>query len=73
MSGTLTSEFQSRVQNRPRLIEAYCPSCGIFIAASPKEHILQILEKMHYCPPNACDPDHAAEFGRSRIIRYALK
>jgi hypothetical protein len=55
------------------LIEAYCPSCGMFIAASPLESVLIVMEKMHACPPNTCDPDKASTFGRSRIIRYAVE
>jgi hypothetical protein len=43
----------------------------MFIAASPSETILELLERMHSCPPNTCDPDHAASFGRARIIKYA--
>jgi len=69
----LSSEFPVRVHNRSKLIEAYCPSCGMFIAASPKEQILEMLEAMHCCPPNTCDPDHAASFGRSRIIKYSSR
>jgi hypothetical protein len=36
--------------NHPRLIEAYCPSCGLLIAASFRPEVLRILERIHACP-----------------------
>jgi hypothetical protein len=69
----LSSEASSRSKPTRKLIEAYCPSCGAFIAASPLESLLEILESIHRCPPDTRDPDHAARFGRSRIIRYCSR
>lgn len=34
----------------PKLIESYCPGCGLLIAASPSRKILGIMEKLHACP-----------------------
>jgi len=34
----------------PKLIEAYCPGCGLLIAASPRPDVLRILERIHACP-----------------------
>src|SRR5689334_18892384 len=53
-----------------RITEAYCASCGNFIAASPSPKLLNIVEKMHVCPSGEADVDGAAEFGRCRITRY---
>lgn len=44
----------------------------MFIAASPLESILLVLEKLHLCPPNTRDPDKASMFGRARIINYGV-
>ena len=33
-----------------KLIESYCPACGLLIAASPRPRVLQILERIHACP-----------------------
>lgn len=59
----------SRSSN-PRIVEAYCASCGNFIAASPSPKLLNIVERMHVCPSGEADVDGAAEFGRCRITRY---
>jgi hypothetical protein len=32
------------------LIESYCNSCGLLIAASPRRGVLDIVEKIHTCP-----------------------
>jgi hypothetical protein len=32
------------------LIESYCNSCGLLIAASPKRGVLDLVEKIHTCP-----------------------
>ena len=34
----------------PRLVESYCPGCGLLIAASPSRKILSIMERLHVCP-----------------------
>ncbi len=34
----------------PKLIESYCPACGLLIAASPRPQVLRILERIHICP-----------------------
>jgi len=34
----------------PKLIESYCPACGLLIAASPRPEVLRILERIHACP-----------------------
>jgi hypothetical protein len=34
----------------PKLIESYCPGCGLLIAASPRHEVLRILERIHACP-----------------------
>jgi len=33
-----------------KLIESYCPSCGLLIAASPRTDVLRVLERIHACP-----------------------
>ena len=33
-----------------RLLESYCPGCGLLIAASPSRKILAIMERLHTCP-----------------------
>jgi len=47
------------IQHRPihkrnlhaiRLLESYCPGCGLLIAASPSRKILVIMERLHVCP-----------------------
>lgn len=53
----------------PRLIESYCPACGLLIAASPRPGVLASMERIHNCPvhgyyprsPYAPLPVHAAE------------
>ena len=32
-----------------RLIESYCSDCGLFIASSPTERIIAIMENLHQC------------------------
>jgi hypothetical protein len=34
----------------PKLVESYCPGCGLLIAASPRPEVLRILERIHSCP-----------------------
>jgi hypothetical protein len=34
----------------PRLLESYCPDCGLLIAASPWPNVLSKLERIHTCP-----------------------
>jgi hypothetical protein len=34
----------------PRLIESYCATCGLLIAASPSTLILRKIESVHACP-----------------------
>jgi hypothetical protein len=36
--------------HHPKLIESYCPACGLLIAASPRPEVLRILERIHACP-----------------------
>jgi hypothetical protein len=36
------------------LIESYCKGCGLLIAASPRTHILKIMESIHACPVYCC-------------------
>jgi hypothetical protein len=36
--------------HHPQLIEAYCPGCGLLIAASFRPEVLRILERIHACP-----------------------
>jgi hypothetical protein len=31
------------------MIESYCSDCGLFIAASPKHTIIEIMENLHEC------------------------
>jgi hypothetical protein len=33
-----------------KLMEIYCPGCGLLIAASPRPEVLRILERIHVCP-----------------------
>jgi hypothetical protein len=37
-------------RHQPKLIESYCPACGVLIAASPRPEVLRILERIHACP-----------------------
>lgn len=36
------------------LIESYCKGCGLLIAASPRTHILKVMESIHRCPVYCC-------------------
>jgi len=36
--------------SHPKLIESYCPACGLLIAASPRPEVLRIFERIHACP-----------------------
>lgn len=36
------------------LIESYCKGCGLLIAASPRTHILKVMESIHICPVYCC-------------------
>jgi 5-methylcytosine-specific restriction endonuclease McrA len=33
-----------------RLVESYCHTCGLLIAASPQRRVLAIMERLHRCP-----------------------
>jgi hypothetical protein len=57
-------------EREQRITEAYCASCGRFIAASPKPDVLYLAERIHACAPGEVSVDRAAEFGRCRITRY---
>jgi hypothetical protein len=37
-------------RRNPKLIESYCPVCGLLIAASPRPEVLRILARIHACP-----------------------
>ena len=32
-----------------RMIESYCSNCGLFIAGSPAQKIIEIMERLHQC------------------------
>ena len=34
---------------RPQVIESYCPSCGVFVAASSSLQTLELAESAHTC------------------------
>jgi hypothetical protein len=56
-----------------KLIQSYCPVCGIFLAASPMLSILEFIEKMHRCSPPNYDSENLAGQGRCRITQYLPK
>jgi hypothetical protein len=33
-----------------KLMESYCPGCGLLIAASPSLKLLSVMETLHSCP-----------------------
>ncbi len=66
----MAAEFVPSLDKKTRITEAYCASCGRFIAASPNPHVLYLAERIHRCLPGEMSVDKAAEFGRCRITRY---
>lgn len=32
-----------------RMIESYCSNCGLFVAGSPAQKIIEIMERLHQC------------------------
>jgi hypothetical protein len=56
-----------------KIIESYCPVCGIFLAASPEPSMLKFIEGLHRCPPRDYDSQDYAREGRCRIARYLPK
>ena len=54
----------------PKITEAYCVSCGRFLAASPRPELLYIAEQVHTCPPGHLDIDNALKYGQCRITKY---
>lgn len=51
-----------------RLIESYCPSCELLIAASPRKQILDVMERLHHCPVHYRYPKKTEE-GKSRVVQ----
>lgn len=47
------SSFRRVSSTSSRLIESYCENCGLFVAGSPAEKILEIMERLHRCVPQA--------------------
>jgi len=45
------SSFRRVSSTSSRLIESYCDNCGLFVAGSPAEKILEIMERLHQCAP----------------------
>lgn len=43
------SSFRRVTSTSSRLIESYCENCGLFIAGSPAQRILEIMEQLHRC------------------------
>lgn len=48
MSAEHTS-FRRVSRTSSRLIESYCEDCGLFIAGSPAQPILEVMEHLHRC------------------------
>ncbi len=51
------------------MTESYCPSCGVFIAASPSPQFLKIAEDLHRCVPIAGDGPARIEFTWEPLLR----
>ncbi len=47
MPGSLS--FRRVSSTTSRLIESYCSTCGLFIAASPAQNIIETMERLHQC------------------------
>lgn len=43
------SSFRRVSSTTSRLIESYCSDCGLFIASSPTEEIIALMERLHQC------------------------
>ena len=43
------SSFRRVSSTTSRLIESYCSDCGLFIASSPTEEIIELMERLHQC------------------------
>ena len=43
------ASFRRVSSSSSRLIESYCGNCGLFIACSPVQRILELMEQLHRC------------------------
>lgn len=54
------------------LIESYCKSCGLLIAASPHRRIIQIMERIHECPVYCCYARPAQSTCRPKLKAFSV-
>jgi hypothetical protein len=45
----LAPSFRRVSSTTSRLIESYCSDCGLFIASSPAQQTLEMMEQLHRC------------------------
>lgn len=50
MHGARQKPLRIASQFSPKLMESYCPGCGLLIAASPFPRVLSVMETLHSCP-----------------------
>lgn len=43
------ASFRRVTSSSSRLIESYCGNCGLFIAGSPAQRVLEVMEQLHRC------------------------
>jgi hypothetical protein len=46
---SLAPSFRRVSSTTSRLIESYCSDCGLFIASSPAQQTLEMMEQLHRC------------------------
>lgn len=52
------ASFRRVTSSSSRLIESYCENCGLFIAGSPAQRILEIMEQLHRCQVEVLSRKH---------------
>jgi hypothetical protein len=55
--------FRRVSSTSPPLVESYCRSCGLLIAASPALNVIEIMEALHHCQ------GPSKELSRGRVDR----
>jgi len=58
-----THPYRKGSRYSSRLIESYCPSCELLIAASPRKNILDVMERLHRCPVHYRYPQTSEPIG----------
>lgn len=60
------ASFRRVTSTSSRLIESFCENCGLFIAASAAQSIIELMERLHRCQP---PPESVSREGVEHLLQ----